>query len=288
MRKYLVDNITIQGYAHILAEKACQDHSVSWQNKYYDAAIVCDGHGGDKYIRSDTGSYLACEAGKKVISVFMEHLAADKDFRSKFFSSEKSRDEMFEQLTKAIIQEWNWAVESDYSGWAISDDPRFISLTDAEKQDILRENSKAYGSTFIAAVLSDGFYFILKLGDGNACILREEAVEFAEDRSKTLRDEQLQFNLTTSLCSGVADREFRYAFVKFPKNSVQGIALTTDGVINSYTSEEGYIHLIGNVFSSYREADIKTAHDELENFLHTLSEKGSGDDLSVAVICHKK
>ena len=30
MRKYLVDNITIQGYAHILAEKACQDHSVSW------------------------------------------------------------------------------------------------------------------------------------------------------------------------------------------------------------------------------------------------------------------
>ena len=218
----------------------------------------------------------------------MDHLIGDKDFRSKFFSSEKSRNEMFEQLTKAIIQEWNWAVESDCGGWPISDDSRFTSLTDAEKQDILHENSKAYGSTFIAAVLCDGFYFILKLGDGNACVWREETIEFAEDRSKALRDEQLQFNLTTSLCSSVADREFRYAFVKYPKNSVRGIVLTTDGVINSYTSEEGYLHLMGNVFSSYMETDIKTAHDELECFLHTLSEKGSGDDLSVAVICRSK
>lgn len=66
MRNWAVDTISIQGYAHKSAGKECQDHSVSWQNKYYDAAIVCDGHGGDKYFRSDAGAYLACEAGKKL------------------------------------------------------------------------------------------------------------------------------------------------------------------------------------------------------------------------------
>lgn len=288
MRNWAVDTISIQGYAHKSAGKECQDHSVSWQNKYYDAVIVCDGHGGDKYFRSDAGAYLACEAGKKIISAFMEHFWKDKGFRIKFFSSEKVRDEMFEQLIKAIIQEWNQSVAADFNAWPIEADPRFTALTDAEKTDLQRENSKAYGSTFIAAILCEGFYLILKLGDGNACILRDQTVEFAEKRSETLRDTQLQFNLTTSLCSSMADREFRYAWVKYPLNSVKGIILTTDGVINSYTSETGYLRFIHNIFSSYIGSDIKSAHEELENFLHTLSEKGSGDDLSVAVICRRK
>ncbi len=288
MRKWLADNITIQGYAHKSVGKKCQDCSVSWQNKYYDAVIVCDGHGGEKYIRSDTGAYLACEAGKKVISAFMDQLIRSKFLRSKFFSSEKLRDRILEQLTKSVIQTWNLAVESDYGAWPITEDPRFASLTDGEKEDLLHNGNKAYGSTFIASVLCDRYYFILKLGDGNACVFWENAVEFAEARVKSLHDEQLQFNLTTSLCSDQADKEFRYAFVKYPKNIVRGIALTTDGVINSYTSEEGYLHLIGNIFSSYAETDRKSAHNEMEDFLYTLSEKGSGDDLSVAVICRKK
>ena len=288
MKKSLVDAVTVRGYAHTLAEKECQDHSECWQTKYYDAVIVCDGHGGDKYIRSAAGSYMACQAGKKAISAFMEHIVTDKTFREKFFSSETARGEMFEQLARSIIQQWNWTVAADYDSRAIGDDPRFVVLTEEEKRELQHENSKAYGSTFLAAVLCDGFYFILKLGDGNICILRDGEVEFAEACSADLRDESLQFNVTTSLCSSTADREFRYAFVKYREDAVHGIVLTTDGVINSYINEEAYLHLIGNIFASYSEKDTRGAREELESFLQELSQKGSGDDLSVAVICRKK
>ena len=289
MRKHLVDNITIRGYAHILADKECQDYSVSWQDKRYSAAIVCDGHGGDKYIRSAAGSRFACETGKRKISVFMECLVKNKSFGMKFFSSERSRNLMLEQLANAIIQEWNKAVESDCRDFPIAEDPRFGLLSDAQKQDILNENSKAYGTTFLAAVFCEDFYFILKLGDGNVCVIRDGSVEFAETRSAGLRDDRLQFNLTTSLCSGMADREFKYAFENFSSDDdVRGIILTTDGVINSFTSEDAYFRLIGNIFSAYAGTDAAGAKDELTAFLNEMSEKGSGDDLSVAVICRLK
>ena len=288
MRKYSVDNVTIRGYAHILAGKECQDSSVSWRGKHYFAAIVCDGHGGDKYIRSAAGSQFACDTGKKIISVFMECLAKDKAFRTKFFSSEKSRDTMLEQLANAIIQEWNEIVETDCRDLPITSDPRFELLSDEQKQSVLKENSKAYGTTFLAAVLCKEFYFILKLGDGNVCVIRDGRAEFAETRSASLRDDSLQFNLTTSLCSGMADREFRYAFENTLHGDVRGIILTTDGVINSFASEEAYFRLIENIFSAYTGKDAGGAKDELAAFLNEMSEKGSGDDLSVAVICRIK
>ena len=45
---------------------------------------------------------------------------------------------------------------------------------------------------------------------------------------------------------------------------------------------------IENIFAGYREQQRKDAHAELAEFLPRLSEKGSGDDLSVAIVCRKK
>ena len=62
------------------------------------------------------------------------------------------------------------------------------------------------------------------------------------------------------------------------------MVLTTDGVINSYTSEQAYLDFIGNIFQGYREETLEAAHNELAEFLPRLSEKGSGDDLSVGIV----
>ena len=82
---------------------------------------------------------------------------------------------------------------------------------------------------------------------------------------------------------------FFYAFENFSSaDDMRGIILTTDGVINSFTSEDAYFRLIGNIFSAYAGTDAAGAKDELTAFLNEMSEKGSGDDLSVAVICRLK
>ena len=54
--------------------KPCQDHSLSWESddKTVQVAIVCDGHGGDTYVRSDVGSKLAAEIALRNIRSFID------------------------------------------------------------------------------------------------------------------------------------------------------------------------------------------------------------------------
>lgn len=289
MAKYIAQNISIRGYSHKLSDIECQDHSISWSGGEYVAAIVCDGHGGAKYIRSSVGSRTACCVGKKLISEFMRGLRSSKELNRKFSSSVDEREKMLSQLTRAIIQEWNKCVLEDSKSTPLSCDSKFELLTDDERQDILNEPTKAYGSTFVAAIMREDFYIILKLGDGNVCLVRGGSnVDFAEKYSPELKDDSLQFNLTTSLCSAHADVDFRYAFRTFDPRELHGIVLTSDGVINSYTNEESFLSLIRNIYLSFSSREEDNAETELRDFLATLSQRGSGDDLSVAILCRKR
>ena len=51
-------HLTAQGASHIKKNKECQDASSSYQDENCAIAIVCDGHGGDDYVRSAIGSKI--------------------------------------------------------------------------------------------------------------------------------------------------------------------------------------------------------------------------------------
>ena len=161
-----VANISIRGYSHVLGEKECQDNSISWQEKQYDAVIVCDGHGGDKYFRSAIGSRFACEAGKKMISAFMNYVLNNDETRINW-------DALLSQLEISIINEWNELVERHFLDNPFESDARFEKLAEEDKRSLYSSYVKAYGSTFIAAVLTDKHLFVLKLGDGNVCVFKD-------------------------------------------------------------------------------------------------------------------
>ena len=288
--KYLTDNISVRGYSHIVAKKECQDSSVSWHTDKYSGIIVCDGHGGEKYIRSSRGSKLACEIGKAAIDDFMRSIKR---------LGKSNYKEQLTALERHIINNWRAAIEKDFNENPFENDECYNALSEPDKAALQKNYVKAYGSTFIAAVLTSKYYFILKLGDGNVNIILsndviktpdEHNAEYNEDgKLKTfLEDDQLQFNVTTSLCQSTADTEFRHIFVETNKaKPVCGIVLTTDGIINCFRSVEAYRSLIKNIYHAYLEAksekDIEKARLELADGLNQLSEKGSGDDLSVAI-----
>ena len=279
MKDYITDNISIQGYSHIIANKECQDSSCSWKTKRYAAVIVCDGHGGDKYIRSAIGSAIACEVGKNTINEFMESL-----HREHFRLNEKNYDGLLSRLELSVIQRWNDEISENYSKNPLSDDKRWDTLSDSDKKALERSPVKAYGTTFIAAVLAHKYCFILKLGDGNANLILKDKTVFSPNE---ITDDNLQFNITTSMCSSDADIMFRHYFCDITNstdNPVSGIILSSDGVINSYRTEEAYNSLIGNIYSAYGEDGEVKAKTELRDVLNILSEKGSVDDLSIAII----
>jgi len=289
MERDKLDYISIQGYSHILTEKECQDCSIGWQSDRYDAIIVCDGHGGDKYIRSAKGSMFACQAGKELITQFMAALDRDKKVYESFLSDCDKRDNMFRQLERSIIQKWQDTLLIDISENPLQSDPRYPALEEKDKKSINNSPAKAYGSTFICAVLTDSFYFVLKLGDGNVCALaRNKRVDLLDKQRSELQDDDLQFNITTSLCNSDADQVFKHYFAKLSDyRDIQGLLLSTDGVINSFEAEKNYLNFIGNIFDDYYTRVRKDAHEELAKYLPTLSQKGSGDDLSIAIIRRK-
>lgn len=277
-----VANISIRGYSHVLSEKECQDNSISWQEKQYDAVIVCDGHGGDKYFRSAIGSRFACEAGKKMISAFMDYVLNNDETRTNW-------DALLSQLEISIINEWNELVERHFLDNPFESDTRFEKLAEEDKRSLYSSYVKAYGSTFIAAVLIDKQLFVLKLGDGNVCVLNGQYKACLLDKTRReLADDQLQFNLTTSLCNSDAAKSFKHCNVPIKLNRITGVLISSDGVINSFATEEAYVAFVENVFRGFQDQKLKDAKRELEDFLPELSKKGSGDDLSIAVIAEKQ
>jgi len=267
------DNISVQGYSHIKVNKECQDNSISWKEKNYCGIIVCDGHGGEKYIRSAVGSRLACEVGKEYISAFMEKFLPENP---------KQIDTSLEQLERAIVSGWYSAVKRDFDVAPVTEDERFEGLEDSDKNALIKNPVKAYGSTFIAAVKTDDYLFVLKLGDGNTVLIYSDGTsEMPED----LEDEDCQFNITTSLCNNDAAMSFHHLFKTLDdENNIAGITLTSDGVINCYKTEESFLSFMENVYFGYGEDGPETAKQELIPALDNLSMRGSGDDLSVAII----
>ncbi len=286
MKNYIIDNISIRGFSHIQANKECQDNSLSWQTDSYAAVIVCDGHGGEKYIRSADGSAIACEMGKRAIDEFMQHVYSKKTFSNNYVSDLNSNnsDKLLSQLERSIIHCWNEEVINNYTEIPLNTDERWEALSDSDKKSLERNSVKAYGTTFIASVITKDFCFVIKLGDGNAnLILNDKTISSPEE----LADDMLQFNITTSMCNSDADIMFRHYFCNISsenENSVVGVLLSSDGVINCFRSEEAYYSFVENVYYAYGEESVENARNELEGALNVFSERGSGDDLSIAII----
>ena len=246
---------------------------------------MSDGHGGEKHFRSSEGSRIACEVGKNAVFSFMDMIGNNGYLHDDFIFNHTKREEMLCQLEKSIIQHWNESVDIHLSGNPVEQDTEFSALNDIDKKTVLETPAKAYGATFIAAVVFERYFFILKLGDGNVCVIRRKNPYLFYGADDELKDEQLQFNITTSLCNGDADKEFRHCFFDVRRyRCFNGVILTTDGIINSYASEQSYLNFIRNIIKGYKEETLGSAHAELAEFLPRLSEKGSGDDLTVGII----
>ena len=106
-----------QGESHILINKVCQDSSFSTTTDNISIAIVCDGHGGARYFRSDVGSKMAVEAIKDCVYTFVNNVdlkllkgmpftqkrALTSEASSKILTKDTSTDKTLRQLFSSII-----------------------------------------------------------------------------------------------------------------------------------------------------------------------------------------
>jgi len=246
----------------------------------FGIACVADGHGGSKYFRSAKGSELAIQIAEKALMGLWGTMAA------LFMQRSRSEDEKnnvvcekLKELEANIIYNWRKAVEQD-----MGDNPfTQKEIEHCKKNNIALGNDPqklmfVYGTTLLAGLVSDSFWFAIQIGDGLCVVLEDEE----NITTPIAEDERLAFGATTSLCDSDALGNFRedYGFTR-----IKGLTVATDGVTDSFMPEK-YLEFNKGLCDRFTGASADASEEErkLQEFLPGLSERGSRDDVSMAGI----
>ena len=282
-----------QGESHIITNKVCQDKSYSAISDSMSIAIVCDGHGGSRYFRSDVGAQFAVEATINCVEAFVkevdESLFKDKPLIQKLtisseaqgnlLSKDTDTDKALRQLFSSIIFLWKQKVEEHAKDTPLLDSE--IANIDAKYAEDFKRNlniEKTYGCTLMCYVQTKNYWFAFHIGDGK-CIAFDTAGNWSEP---VLWDEKCFLNKTTSLCDSSALEEFRYSYQgdgMFPL----AVFLGSDGIDDSFGDVENQVNFYIQILKllSNNQDDAIT---NIKETLPQLSKIGSKDDMSIACI----
>lgn len=263
-------NATHVGFNHEKKGLECEDFSGNCDGKYIKIIAVADGHGSNNYPRTKIGSKLAVESAMKCIQDF------DIAYRTTSDYKDKTLDKILGILTMKILRQWEKLVFSDADAIPFSDDE--LSKV-AEKYKILYSDksniTKAYGSTLIVAAITDDFCFGIQIGDGKLVLVDQHGI----CTQPIPEDKNCFSNVTTSLSDKGAINEFR-TFISFDVPSA--IFIGTDGIDNSYPSDDDLYGLYKSIIRIYYDTSIQDPIREIQDYLPILTKKGSGDDVSLA------
>ena len=287
------------GASHLREYKPLQDSAKVLLKKGYAVFSVADGHGGERYFRSDVGSHLAVEIAERKLSELRQKIIEFYDD-----SNDIKWDATISSVEQNIIATWKIVVQKHFAEHPLSDEEKQLCTSlkiplesfAANHENV--ENSVAsahtertaenaierlYGTTLISCLYipslqtkKSSLWIAIQIGDG-ACLAKKAGGEIFCPIEK---DKNLDFGMTTSLCSENAAKDSRHAF-GFEK--LDFICACTDGVQDSFTPD-GLQHFVQDIHNNIKTYGVEREQQELEDFFPRLSEQGSGDDVSLAGI----
>ncbi len=284
------------GESHKSSAKPCQDASDSLVEDKVSIAVVCDGHGGDRYFRSDVGSRFCAEITVRAVKDFVRNIdkcllagkpftqgkaVADKDVSEKM----NETDMAFRQLFASIITKWNEKIEQYTGQNPLTETER--EKVDAKYQEAFERKEsleKVYGCTLMAYVQAKEYWFAFHIGDGKCVSFHKEGELW---REPVPWDDRCFLNKTTSICDSDALNEFRYCY-EGDKHFPVAVFLGSDGMDDSFGLMENLVDFYIQVSKLLASADQDAAHKDIEEILPELSRRGSQDDMSIACIYDEK
>ena len=287
---------SVRGASHIRAGLPNQD-ALKYLPKNGDGNFVilsvADGHGSKNYFRSDVGSQLAVDVACEVCTIFL------KDYSDK----DTIKDIKFrEVICREIVRKWRDKVNSHVILNPFTPDEEALIQKKQESQKnvgvekIRYRPSEGledyriipYGSTILSIIITEDFILYLQLGDGDILTFLSDGTV-----SRPLpKDDRLIANETTSLCLPVAWDEFRVRFQ--PRDTVTPalIMVSSDGYSNSFSNANDFEKVGSDILKMIADQSddinkgIAFINDNIEKWLNETSEKGSGDDITVGLICN--
>ena len=257
-----------QGESHKENNIPCQDSSsyLLSKNNKFGIAVVADGHGGEKYFRSEKGSKFAVEISIQVLRLFVEQLKGEKNVMPHL-----------KQIASNIIFQWRKNILEDIHNNPLNEDEHKLCSEKNIKISNDDDLVSIYGTTLIIAFVTEICIFAIQIGDGTCIVISKDG----EAKIAIPEDDRLAFGKTTSLCNPDAIDNFRYIFIR---EKVLGVTVATDGVSDSFIPEK-YLEFNINLMEDFVKSE--DAQEKLKNFLPELSKRGSRDDVAIAGIFNK-
>jgi serine/threonine protein phosphatase PrpC len=260
---YRVFATKAKGAIHRLNDIPNQD---AWKITYLDNVIivaVADGLGSNRCKYSKYGSRIAVKVLSDMISEIYKNTACHN---AEFFTAlGKFRHD---ELPKNMEACWKERVKQHYVNEINTGDP-----------NPGKEIYELYATTLLGIVLTKDFYFAIQIGDGNIIsVYDDESVENVIEPDRQLGVETYCLSQTE-------------AWTKFATNIVQPrennspilFLLSTDGLANSYANNQAFYQVGIDYLRWIKEKGFENVQEKIHNILRTTSEKGSGDDITLAL-----
>lgn len=227
-------------------------------------AAISDGHGSRTCFRSGEGARQAVMIAeelmktRRMLSLMMDHNG-------------------MRLVAQEILRHWRSSVMNHLKMHPFT--PSETGELDRQQQALLGRNALiAYGATLLLACAMENEVFFLQLGDGDFLTL---------DGTGSISgvfgpDGKHMGNATTSLCMPNALEEFR--FFHWRTRLPRMLMGSTDGYGNSFRTEADFHKALRDYARLISDHGWEAVSAKLPEWLRETSEKGSGDDISVAIL----
>ena len=253
---------TVIGANHVRTNAECQDAMYIHKNELgYVIAAVADGHGSKTCPYSSEGAHIAVMVSEKLLGTILSQGLNDAQFT---FAANKD-----DRIPKQLEIMWKEEVRSHHK---------------AKKRDEVFDDLALftlYGTTLVVIAAAFDFVFFIKIGDGDILMMSEEGAGFILEQEEKVGED------TESLCLDEAWKYVRTQIAQIKNNMVMFL-ISTDGYSNSFADKAGFLKAGEDFYKLWMEESLEFIEISLEDWLRKSSDKGSGDDISLALVVSGK
>lgn len=263
-----------RGAQHEKNGTPCQDAFATWSGTIAArpciAVAVADGHGDPRYDRSGTGAGLAVRAGlDELIAFFQAYAHAD--------SSARIRSGFRADFPRRVTRRWRSYVAEDQ---AARGEPAEEDAGTGDFAPCIR-----YGTTLIAALVTEDEILLGQIGDGAVRIVRPSGEIIAPFRP----DPAIVGKATHSLSA--RDAHLLWQTGAWDRAEGAALVLATDGLPDSFgdgdpdeTEGNEYSRFVGSLLDRIRNFGVGEIAGQVPAWLDRYSQTGSGDDMTLALV----
>ena len=257
---------SVKGVSHEKRGIVCQDSSSHKVTENYAIAVVADGHGGKKYLRSNVGSKLAVESAIEAVETFC------KDFKEFDLNFKIDHKNIIKRIEKYAIMLWNEKITAHLNANPVTES-EIGKLSYDEFAAIPPESY--YGTTLICAVMMKDYSWGFQIGDGSLIAVFDNG----ETSMLINYDESNPANITYSICNANAFDMFDSFFTY--KRPIS-ITVSTDGLYTSFGSDFEFLDYHTIVTGEL--CNKESCFESLKTNMLKRTHYGTEDDISVSCI----